>query len=128
MSGLELQRAVAAALKAAPALADWPVRDGAQGAAVLPAIEIGPERVDDIGAKGVRLRRHRFGVTLHGEGPDLAGLKAPMAAAEQAVLLIGETLGAARLVRISFLRSFTRRDVRSGAVVGELDFEAVIEG
>ncbi|EMD82481.1 DUF3168 domain-containing protein [Pacificimonas flava] len=127
-AALALQQAVRAALRGTPALAGWPVVDGADGGTPLPYVGIGPDMVRSIGGTGVRLHRHRFAVTLWMAGAAVSRLKPAMAEAERAVLLLQPDLGEARLVRLSFLRSETRRDVRAGAVSGSIDFEAVIEG
>lgn len=127
-AALALQEAVRAALRTAPALAGWPVVDGADGGTPLPYVGIGPDMVRSIGGTGVRLYRHRFAATLWMAGGAVSQLKVAMAEAERAVLLLQPDLGEARLVRLSFLRSETRRNVRAGTVSGSIDFEAVIEG
>lgn len=121
---LELQMAVVAALENAAGLAGWPVFDGPPAGAPLPYITIGPDLVADISGQEAPLKRHRFAVTLWAGAAAVSALKPAMAAAEAAVLAMETALPSARVVWLDFRRGFTRRDVRSGLVRGEVEFEA----
>lgn len=130
-ASLALQRAVREALLAAPGLAGWPVVDGPEVDEAPPYVTLGPTLETDIGGVEAPLRRIRFAVTLWANGSAVSTLKPAMAAAEVAVLALDPALsvdgGAARLVRLTFLRGMTRREVRAGLVRGEVEFEAIVE-
>lgn len=124
----ELQAAVQAALAGEAALSGWAVTDGDPAGETAPFISIGPDMIVAAGAVDVELKRCRFAVTLWSAGEAAALLKPAMAAAERAVLVVPAALASGRVARMSFLRSYTRRDARAGLVRGEVEFEAMLQG
>ena len=123
----ELQTAVKTAMEGAAPLDGWPVFDGPPATAAPPYITFGPEIVTEAGGKAAPMRRHRFAVTLWVDGSAASALKPAMAAVESAIVAMDAALEGGRLVRLNFLRSFTKRELRDGMSRGEVEFEAVIE-
>lgn len=113
MSGaaIALQRAVVAALAAAPDLSALTgVHDGPPAGAAFPYGAISDGATSDWSTKTEQGREHRLSIAIWDDGTWPARLHALLAAAEEAIAGLPRDLAGHRIVSLAFLRSRIVRD------------------
>lgn len=122
-----LQAAVYDALTGDPALAGIPVFDAApDGAQASVYVVLGSEDVRDRSDKTGRAAQHRFVLTVSGDGGGFHALK-ETAAAVEAALGAGLTLGRGRVAFLRFERAVARRDRDGTRRRVEMTFRALLD-
>ncbi len=126
MSGaaIALQRALVAALAAAPGLAPLTgVYDGPPAGAAFPYLAISDGSTTDWSTKTGQGREHRLSIAIWDDGAAPARLHALLAAAEDVIAALPRDLDGQRIVSLAFLRSRVVRDA-AGPWVARSDWRA----
>ncbi|MGL6043739.1 MAG: DUF3168 domain-containing protein [Sandaracinobacteroides sp.] len=124
-ASLELQRALAAALTADPALQrrGLQIYDGPPADARAPYLSIGTDIVTDRRWQGGGGQEHRFLVSVWDSREGLASAKEILGDVEKAVIGMPRVFAGVRLIGLRLLRGSVRRTQRSWTL-GQLEFRA----
>lgn len=125
-NSLDLQHALAAALKTDPALGarGLPVFDGPPVDARPPYVSIGSDTVVTRAWQGGGGLEHRFQVSLWDNREGLAAAKAVLADIERVVMALPAVSSGLRLVGLRMVRGSVRRTQR-GWTLGQLEFRVI---
>jgi hypothetical protein len=125
-NSLDLQRAVAAALAADPALSarGLQVFDGPPVNARPPYVSIGADTVVARQWQGGSGEEHRFSVSLWDSRDGLAAAKAVLAEIERAIMALPSAVSGLRLIGLRLVRGTVRRTQR-GWTQGQLEFRVL---